>query len=243
MVLPIAPSLYLFYGALRVDLDFHLFSHPHQEFTRILHSPSYVGNRKSGDCRNRLRAYLHLERQLQGMIGSVDVEGSVRCQFLGSLSGFERAFEVRRMEEDGGITIALQHLILHSFVASGISTLAGGRVHEDLSLGDTGRRVENELSTLQLESSLGWVQAAAYLPVNLGLCWIEQDLQTSILRQCQMGTDDDNDCKDAANSFQFASPLCEIAQPQRGRVPKQEISERPLAEMHSQQVGEELWLA
>ena len=197
MVLAIAPSLYLFYRALRVDLYLHLFSHSQQEFTGIFHSPSYIGNCKSGRCRNRLRVYLHLERQLQGMIGSMDVEGSVGCQVLGSLSGFERAFEVCRMEEDGGIAIALQNILLHAFIAGLVSALATGGVDQYLALRNAGCRVEKELPTLQFERSMGCVKASAEGPVDLSLRRIEGYLEALILSLCQQGTGEYQTCDDA----------------------------------------------
>jgi hypothetical protein len=40
----------------------------------------------------------------------------------------------------------------------------------------------------------------------------------------------------------MSPPLCQKPQTQRERVPKQEISDRLLAEMQGEQVGEELWL-
>ena len=96
-----------------------------------------------------------------------------------------------------GITIALQNLFLHAFVAGRVSALAGGRVHQNFSLGHAGRGVEKELAALQLEGAMGGVQAAAKLPVNLGLRRIEQDFQAPILRLCQLGTEDDQSCDDA----------------------------------------------
>ena len=82
------------------------------------------------------------------------------------------AFNLGRMEEDGGIAIALQHLVMHAFVAIRVAALAGGCVDQNLSLGHPGCRVEKELAALQLEGAVDSVQAAQ-LPVDLGLGRVE----------------------------------------------------------------------
>ena len=91
------------------------------------------------------------------------------CAFL----GFERPFDLARMEEDGRVAIALQHLVLHAFVAGRVSALAGGRVDQNFSLGHAGSGIEKELSALQLEGAMGGVQTAVQLPVNFGLRRVE----------------------------------------------------------------------
>ena len=92
---------------------------------------------------------------------------------------------------------------------------------------------------------MGSVQTTVELPVDFSLRRVELDFQPLVLRLCQLGTDDDQSCDDAGLAYfsQCTSPLCQEPQPQRRRVPKQEISERPLAKMDCEQVGEELWLA
>ena len=72
----------------------------------------------------------------------------------------ELAFDLAGMEKDGRIAIALQHLVLHAFVAGLVSTLAGGCVDQDLPLGHARCRVEKELAALQLEGAMRVVQAA-----------------------------------------------------------------------------------
>ena len=131
-------------------------------------------------------ADLHLERQLQGMIRPVDVERPCPPSDPASPSSvLERPFDCGWMKEDSRITIALQHFVLHAFVAGRVSTLAGGRVHQNLSFGHSRFGVEKKLTALQLERAMDRVQAGAKLPVNFGLRRIEQDLQALILRLCQ----------------------------------------------------------
>ena len=80
--------------------------------------------------------------------------------------------------------------------------------------------------------------------MNFSLRRIEHDPHASILCLCQLANEDDQRRDEAclACSSQYPSPLCQKPQTQRGRVPKQEISDRPLAKMQCEQVGEELWL-
>src|ERR1700733_11736922 len=117
MVLTTASLLHLFDRALRAHFNFHLLAYTEQEPAWILHSPLHVRHRESRSCGHGVCAYLHLEREFQGMIRSVNVEAAFPSQVLRAFPSFERAFDFGRMIEDGRVTIALQNLALHAFVA------------------------------------------------------------------------------------------------------------------------------
>src|ERR1700733_9199080 len=154
MVLTTASSLYLFDRALRAHFDFHLLAYAEQESTWILHSPLDIRHREPRSCGHGVCADLHLDREFQGMIRSMDVEGAFRSQALRAFSSFERAFDFGRMIKDGRVTIALQNLALHAFVAGCVSALAGGCVHQNLAFGHARFRIEKELTALQLEGAM-----------------------------------------------------------------------------------------
>jgi hypothetical protein len=93
------------------------------------------------------------------MIRSVDVECAFTHQLLGASSSLEGPFNFGRMEKDSRITIALQRLVLHAFVAGRVSTFAGGCVDQNFSLRQSRCRIEEELAGLQLEGATDRVQA------------------------------------------------------------------------------------
>src|SRR5271154_3252589 len=107
------------------------------------------------------------------------------------------------MEEDGRIAIALQHLTLHALVTVGIATLARGCVHQNLSLGHSRCRVEEELATLQLEGAVRAVQVTAKLPVNFCLRRVEYYFYTPVLpvalRVRKLSSDYDQGCDDGSD--------------------------------------------
>src|ERR1700753_2522796 len=76
MAITTASLLHLFDGALRSDFDLHLLAYTEQEPTWILHSPLHIRHREPRSCGHGVCVYLHLKRQFQRMIGSVNIEGA-----------------------------------------------------------------------------------------------------------------------------------------------------------------------
>ena len=74
----------------------------------------------------------------------MDVEGAFPHQVLGSVSRLEGSFELRGMEENSGIPVALEHLVLHALVAGRVAALTRRRVHQDFSLSHAGGGIEEE---------------------------------------------------------------------------------------------------
>src|SRR5437868_6246224 len=135
MVLATASSLDLFNRALRFHFDFHLLPYTEQELTRILHSPLHIRHRESRGCGHGVCAYLHLEREFQGMIRSVNVEGAFPGQVLGAFSLFKRAFNFSWVIKDRRVTVALQNFVLHTLVTSRVSALTSSCVYENFAFG------------------------------------------------------------------------------------------------------------
>ena len=178
------------------------------------------------------------------MVGSVDVERALPGQILRAFSISEWALDLGRMIEDRRVTVALQNLVVHTFVAGSVPAFPRGCVHENFAFRHARFRVEKELTALQFEGAMNCVKTTPERPTNVGLCRIEHDLHTAILRRRQLTDKDDERREEACPGYfsQCPSPLCQKPQTQRGRVPKQEIPDRPRAKMHSEQMCEELWL-
>src|SRR6267154_6673024 len=208
MLLTIASLLYLFDRALRTDFNFHLLPYAEQELAWILHSPVHIRHRESRGCGHGVCAYLHLKRKFQRMIRSVNVEGAFPGEVLRAFSDFERALDFSGVIEDRRVTVALQNLVLHAFVAVCVSALTGGRIHENFAFSQARFGVEEELTALELEGAMDRMQTSE-LPTNFGLRRIEHHLHASILCRGQMANEDDQRRDEACLAYfsQCPSPF------------------------------------
>jgi len=166
-------------GHLHFDVDRAV--HLQQEIAGILQAPVSVGNAKGRRAFPPVGAQFRLHRNGDFALVTVQQENAVKLRARTALR-LKGAFHAVGAKNNIRKARALEHFLVHFFVAGIVAALSAAGIHDDFARSPAGRRVEVQSAALERKRSVHRVKAAADPIAHLALRSV--DVQDDFTRAC-----------------------------------------------------------